>query len=240
MNILNEALDMIIDELRLPDPYLTELAWLAIRIHQTPSEPGRATEMEETKAPRREVDEFSDRALLIEHLRNGKTWREFADWQRSSDKHRIACGQLQIKAIVALADLTGLRIPDKVDVTTTPFLHAENTGDLLCRAVVKHLSGGQDIETVVKEIIVNGDRGAVLHGTTVLVEGIKEYKELTECRDSIVKALETLKESSEAMQVLDTYHQMEKALPKARNELRAVRLLGVLPGQCRLCRQFGL
>ena len=55
-----------------------------------------------------------------------------------------------------------------------------------------------------------------------------------------MKALEVLKDSPEVMQVLNAFQQMEKALPKARDELRAVRLLGVLPGQYRICHQFGL
>ena len=93
---------------------------------------------------------------------------------------------------------------------------------------------------VAKEIAVDDERGVVLFRDTLLVEGIKESKELVECRDSIVEALKELKESPEATQVVNTFQQFENVLPKVKNELRAVRLMGVLPGQCRICRQFGL
>ncbi|OGN99480.1 MAG: hypothetical protein A2Y58_05300 [Chloroflexi bacterium RBG_13_51_52] len=79
----------------------------------------------------------------------------------------------------------------------------------MCKTVVRNLCGGPDIKTVAKEITVNNNRGVVLYGTTVLAEGIKESRQLTECRDRIVKALEILKGSPEAMQVLNTFQQME-------------------------------
>jgi hypothetical protein len=73
-----------------------------------------------------------------------------------------------------------------------------------------------------------------------MLEEVTGSAKLSEYRDGIVQALDELKDSPEAAQVVSTFQQLEKTLPKARNELRAIRLLGVVPGHCRLCRQFGL
>ena len=237
---LNSALDLIIEGLHIPALYFTALAWTEIVSSQTASQKSGEAGEEGGEGSEQREDVLSDGTLLAEHLKNSKAWRALGNWNRSFRRHRTACGMLQMRSLDLLKKLTGLKAHEERDVAAGPFLHAENTGDLLCRTVVRHLSRGADIKTVAKEITVNGGRGVVLYGTTVLAEGIKESQELTECRASIVKALEALKESPEAMQVLNAFQQMEKVLPKVRNELRAVRLLGVLPGQCRLCRQFGL
>jgi hypothetical protein len=237
---LNSTLDSIIEGLRIPDPYFTVLKWTNIVLSKTASQESGEVREEGSQGSEQGDDVLSDSALIAEHLKNSKAWKALGDWNRGLRKHRTACGMLQMRSLELLKELTGLNAYEERGVASGPFLHAENTGDLLCRTVVRDLLGGADVQTVAKEITVNAGRDMVLYGTTVLADGIKESEKLTECQASIVKALETVKKSPEGIQVLDTFQQVEKVLPKARNELRAIRLLGVLPGQCRLCRQFGL
>lgn len=240
MDRLNAALDMIIEELRLPEPYLTETTWSQIGPSQSLSQYDKEDGEEEAKVPGGGDNTFSDSALLAEHLRHGKAWRALADWHRSYKKHRIACGRLQIKTLTVLSEKTGIKVRSKGDVTSTPFLHAENTGDLLCRTVIRYLLTKEDTSNLEKEIVADKEGGAVRHRTTVLAEGFEDAQQASQCKNNINKSLKILKESPEAQQVLNTFQQLEKNLPKARNELRAIRLLGVVPGQCRICRQFGL
>lgn len=237
---LNSALDLIIEGLQLPAHYFTALGWIYIVLSGSVSQESGEVGGEGGNDSEQNEDVLSDKALIAEHLKNSKAWRALGDWNRSLRRHRTACGGLQIRSFEVLKRLTGLNTYEERNADMGTLLHAENTGDLLCRTVVKDLSGGTDIKTVVKEIAVDDKRGTVLFRGTILVEGIKEFKELNESRDSIVKALKELKESPEAMQVVNTFQQLEKVLPKVRNELRAIRLMGVLPGQCRICRQFGL
>ena len=235
---LNSVLDSIIEGLRIPDPYFTELAWHVIASSQEVSQESGEAGEEGSEGSGQDV--LSDGALLAEHLKNSKAWRAQGDWNRSLGRHRTACGLLQIRTFEALKELTGLKAFKELYVEVRPSLHVENTGDLLCKTVVKNLSGGPDIKTVAKEITANNDRGVVLYGTTVLAEGFNNNRKASKCRANILKSLEMLKESHEAQQVLITFQQLGKILPKVRNELRAVRLMGVLPGKCRICSQFGL
>jgi hypothetical protein len=238
MNKLNTTLDTIIDDMRLPDQFMTEIAWLQIATSHTISSPVGETGGERVLG--NWDDTLSDNALLAEHLRNSKPWRAFADWDRNLKKHRNACGQLQEKALSVIIETTGLIAHGKVEKTITPLLHAENAGDLLCRTVIKHLSGAENAPDLEKELNVDPERGAVRHYTTVLAEGFKDTNTLSECRNNIIKSFEILKKSSEAQQVLNIFRQLQVTLPKVRTELRTVRLMGVIPGQCRVCHQFGL
>jgi hypothetical protein len=236
---LNSALDMTIDELRLPDPYFTELAWVEIvslpEVSQDSVDP-REVGSEEI---RQAEDAFSDGTLLSEHLKNGKAWKALIDWRRSQKKHRAACGRLQIRSLELLKKKTGLKAREEQKVTK-PFFHGEITGDLLCRTVVKHLSEGIDIKKITEQIVADDQHGVVKYQSTPLLESAADTKKLSQYRDDLVQALDELKDSPEAAQVVSTFQQLEKILPKARNELRAIRLLGVVHGHCRLCRQFGL
>ena len=237
---LNSALDLIIENLQLPDLYFTALGWTNIILSGSASQESGEVGGEGGNDSEQDEDVLSDTALIAEHLKNSKAWRALGDWNRSLRRHRTACGGLQIRSFEVLTKSTSLNTYEDRTADVGPMLHAENTGDLLCRTIVKDLSGGEDIQTVIKEIAVDDEHGTVLFRGTVLVEGIKESMKLAECRDSIVEALKALKDSPETMQVVNTFKQLEKVLPKVRNELRALRLMGVLPGQCRICRQFGL
>ncbi len=237
---LNSALDSIIDGLRMPDPYFTELAWTQLCATAVASRETAEAEKDGGDGRERGDDVLSYGALLAEHLKNSKAWRALGECNRSLKRHRTACGKLQEQALSLLKQLTGLKAREEGRVASGSFFHGENTGDLLCRTVVKQLCGGPTIETVTNKVSIDIDRGVLLYGGMVLAEGIKESQALSQCRDSIVKAFGALAESPQAMQLLKDFRQVEKVLPVARNELRAVRLLGVLPGQCRVCRQFGL
>jgi hypothetical protein len=238
MNRLNSALDTIIDELRMPDPYVTELAWNVIASSRLSSQEVREVGRE-GRENQRDEDAFSENALLAEHLKNSKAWRALNDWRRTQRKHRNACGTLQIRAL-ELLEITGLKAREEQDVIAQPLLHGENSGDLLCKTAVKSLAEGTDIPQVTSDIMADDYRGSVLHNGTALAEGIEDATKLSACRDNIIKALGNLKDTPENRQVVGLFQQLERILPRARNELRAIRVLGVLPGRCRICRQFGL
>jgi hypothetical protein len=238
MNGMNVALDGVIEELRLPEVYLPDIAWSQIK--SPLSQYDRKDSEEWSKISESGDDPFSDRALLAEHLRNSKAWRSLANWQRSYLKHRLACGRLQITVLAELADTTGVKASLKGDTAFTPFLYAEQSGDLICRAVTQYLLTKEDTASLEKQIVINQEGNAVQYRTTLLAEGFTNPQQAAECRTKILESLEILKTCPEAQQVLITYHQLEKTFPKTRNELRAIRLLGILPSQCRICRQFGL
>lgn len=236
---LNSALDMIINDLRLPDTYFTELAWVELASRPETLQSGvdlRETGREETGQAE---DPFLDGALLSEHLKNGKAWKALIDWRRTQKRHRAACGMLQIRCLELLKMKTGLRAREERKAAK-PFFHGEITGDLLCRTVVRHLSQGIDIGKITEQIVADDQGGVVRYQVTPLVESGADATKLSQCRDGIVQAFDELKNSPEAAQVLSTFRQLDKILPKARNELKAIRLLGVVPGHCRLCHQFGL
>ena len=74
----------------------------------------------------------------------------------------------------------------------------------------------------------------------MLADGFTSVKDLSKCKSDIIMAFEALQESAEAKQVLDAFKNLRTILPNVRSELRTVRLMGVVPGRCRVCQKFGL
>ena len=239
MHGMNAILGAILRDLQLPEPYLTEIAWSQIKSPQSLSHHDREFSEVESRASGAAGDPFSDSALLAEHLRNSKAWRALGDWQRSLKKHRLACGRLQIKTLRILAEKTGIRHYSEGGTTTGPLLHAEITGDLLCRTVVQYLLTGKDTLKP-EEMRIDPQLGTVSYRNGLLAEGLQEEASASKCQKNILNSLEALKESPEVREMLALFQQLEKTLPKAGSELRAIHTLGVIPGQCRVCRQFGL
>ncbi len=235
---LNSALGMIINELRLPEPYFTEMAWVEILTHQRVSQGSETPQEMVGEENTQDEDDFSDGALLAEHSKDGKIWKAVIDGRRSLKRHHTACGNLQIRSLELLEKDTGLKSREE-QKGIKPFFHGEITGDLFCRTVIRHLLDGTNIEKIIEQIVADDKQGVVKYQTTLLLEAENTQK-ISEYREVLIKALNELKDRPEATEVINTFRQLEKVLPKARNELRAIQLLGVVPGHCRLCHQFGI
>ena len=199
MNGMNMALDMILKELRLPEPYLTEIAWSQIRSPQDLSQYDREDSEVEARVSRGGDDPFSSSALLAEHLRNSKAWRAFGNWNRSVKKHRQACGRLQVKTLKVLAEKTGIKAYSEGGGKSAPLLHAENTGDLLCRTAIRYqLAKKRSSSDLEKEMLLDVENNMVFHRGTVLVEGFLDNQKASDCRTKILESLKVLEESIEA------------------------------------------
>ena len=237
MKKLNMALDRIINELSLPDPKDTEIAWLDINTSQNPLHP--QGEVEKLRMFGHEDDILSEGTLLAEHLRNGKAWRVYADWKRNQEKYRIACIQLQLKIVEIMSGTTGLTVQVKEN-GIAPFFDIEVAGNFFYRSVILHVFEKDGASKLEKELVIDGEHGVVKHRGIPLAEGFEDTQKTSDGYDKIIESLKLSKESHEAKQVLNMFQQLEKTLPKVKNELLVVRLMGVLPGQCRICHQFGL
>ena len=59
-------------------------------------------------------------------------------------------------------------------------------------------------------------------------------------RLSLLDALQELKASPEVISVVDTYKTLEEITTRARQVVEQIKLLGLIPGQCEICRRLGM
>ena len=176
------------------------------------------------------------RQLLKEHLRNDRLWKVLAQWEKMYAAHLTARTILQRKTVTVIQDKTGCKLVDRNDVPG-PFLYSYTTGDLFFRVTLRHAFGVQKDINLESEIAANTASGDVRYHSLVLAEAPGNEEKI---RLNLIKAFRKLKRSSEAVSVVDTYKTLEEAVIRVRQVVEQIKLLGLIPGQCEICRRLGM
>ena len=176
--------------------------------------------------------------LLKEHLRRDRLWSTIDQWKGALIAHIKARTGLQLKLRILLESETGLK------VTTEPYASEEasfvfsNTVKLFYGVALNKALGIPD-ETNPQDRIISTADGYVLHGQCgsqlAFCPGHQD-----ECRDKILTAFTKIQNSSEVKDVVDTYADLKPVTTRARRPLEDVTLMGLVPGQCRICRRLSM
>lgn len=170
--------------------------------------------------------------LLQEHTKRDPMWAALNSWKEALAAHLEARLALKRKAVTLLQKKTGLKLNRSDAFHLEPFAVA-----LLYQGVLEQALGTRDWTEPEKDI-VDLLRGQVSCRNSPLAR-VREGAE-QECRKNILDALQGLKKSAEAQNVVNTHEQALDAAAKARRAVEEISLLGLVPGQCRVCRRLGL
>jgi hypothetical protein len=176
------------------------------------------------------------RRLLKEHLKNDRLWKVLAQWEKTYTAHLTARTILQRKVVVVIQEKTGCRLVERSDAPR-PFLYSYTTGDLFFRAVLQHAFGNHKSIDLENDITVNTANGDIRYRNLVLGEAPGNEEKI---KVNLIEAFRELKESSEAISVVDTYKTLEETAIRVRQVIEQIRLLGLIPGQCEICRRLGI
>jgi len=179
--------------------------------------------------------------LLQEHLKRDPMWNALNQWRRSLGAMIEAQIALKKQTAASLEKRTGYPLV-KV-YSHPPELYYEPLVPLVFQATLNRISE-IDVPDGTKpeaSFTVDTDCGGVSHGNkgSVLAK-VPEAKALEQCRRNMLKALDELTASPEAVRVGETLKALEKLKPKARRTVEEIRLLGMITGQCRICRRLGM
>lgn len=178
--------------------------------------------------------------LLKEHLKRDKLWRVLVQWKKARAIHLAAKLELQRKTVTLLEQKTGYRlagddgIPPYVCSYTAGHVIYKNAIDLAFAAPNKRAQK-DIIEKMEAAITVNTNNGDVIQGGSILAPGGEQAT-----RQHLLDALKNLGRSPQAKAVVDTYHALEQITTKARQVVEDTWLLGLVPGQCEICRRLGM
>jgi hypothetical protein len=191
-----------------------------------------------------ESDEDSTmRRLLKEHLRRDKVWRVLAQWEKARAKHLVAKLALQRKTVTSLEKKTSYKLTDGDG--TTPFVCSYTAGHVIYKNAIDIAFAAPDdiaqkgiIERMEAAITVNTNNGDVVFRSGSILAVAPGKEEAT--RQHLLDALKDLAKSPEAKAVVETYQALEQIATKARQVVEDIRLLGLVPGQCEICRRLGM
>jgi hypothetical protein len=176
------------------------------------------------------------RRLLKEHLKRDKLWKVLAQWEKTYAAHLTARTMLQRKTVAMIQEKTGCKLVESNDVPR-PFLYSHTTGDLFFTAVVKHAFGDHKSIDLEKEIFANTASGDIRYRNLILGEAPGNEEKI---RVNLIEAFRELRGSAEAFSVVDTHEALKEAGTVVRQVGEQIKMLGLIPGQCEICRRLGM
>jgi hypothetical protein len=181
--------------------------------------------------------------LLRQHLRQDKLWKALAQWEKSRTNHLAARLALQRKTVALLEEKTGYKLVD--DDGISRFVCSYTAGYVIYKNAIDMAFAAPD-EKAQKDIIkkmeaaitVNTSKGDVVFrsGTILAVVPGSEKR----IKQHLLDALTDLGKSPEGKAVEETCQALEQITTKARQVVEDIRLLGLVPGQCDICRRLGM
>jgi hypothetical protein len=188
----------------------------------------------DSKNPDAQVDMVED--MLRQHLRNDKLWKILARRKQIYASHRSARIALQRKVANILEGETGYNMEARGDVPP-PFLYSHTTGDLFYRMTLGGAFGDRKNDAWQDEIVVDTSANYVKYRNSILAE---VPSAANECRENLLNAFRKMRTLPEVTRVVNTYEELDESTLRAKQAIEEIRLLGLVPGVCKICRRLGM
>ena len=180
------------------------------------------------------VDMVED--MLRQHLRNDKLWKIVARREKAYASHRLARIALQRKVVNILEERTGCKLETGRNISP-PFLYSHTIGDLFYRMALGDAFGDCNDDAWQDEIVVDTSADCVKYRNSILAE---VPGKAAKCRRKLLDAFQKIQLLSEATRVVNTYEELEESTFKAKQAIEEIRVLGLVPGVCKVCRRLGM
>jgi len=175
-------------------------------------------------------------AMLREHLRNDKLWKILAQGEKAYTSHQLGRIALQIRVVGLLREESGYKMVDRNEASP-PFLYSYTTGDLFFKMTLRRAFGAHYTDGWEGDIVAATAAGYVKYQNQILAEVPGKEKE---CRQKLLDAFEKMQHLPEVVGVVGTSRELRKATLRARQVVEEVLLLGLVPGQCKICQRLGM
>jgi len=234
---LLEELDKILSALPIPPEDFTVLSW-----HRNGdsifTQLETKTERQTSDVPRPSRVSGSQeevmRGLLKQHLKNDRLWKVLAQWEKAYAAHLAARIAFQLKTVAILEEKTGYKLVDRKDIP--PFLYSYTTGDLFYKTTLRGAFGVGSRIDFEKDIVVG--TGEIRYLNLILAEVNPGNEEKTKVH--LLAAFKQLGESPEVSSVVETHITLKDAAMRVRQVAEQIKLLGLITGQCEICRRLGI
>jgi len=232
---LLEELDQIMSGLVIPPKAFAVLSW-----HRGENSIFSDTD-EQIKL--RVAQDSAMRRLLKEHLRQDKLWRALAQWEKANANHLAARVVFQRRTVASLEEKTSYELIDGEG--TPPFVYSYTAGPLFYKAAIdvafatpEERAQGSPIRNMETAISVNTDNGDVVFEKGSILAVAPGSEERT--KQNLIDAFRILTESHEVKSVVESCRALEQITTKTKQIVEYIRLLGLVPGQCEICRRLGM
>jgi len=235
LNVLNE----FIAALKLPSPGET-LPWDQQFTSGSIKLPGMTATYENLVSPNAisvslDVEDKEEWALLKEHLKREKMWLLLNQWKKKVAT--VLEARIRLKQLFArsLEQQTGCKIVK--DTAGGPFIYALSM-DAVFQGILEQLISPTTEITFEDNIQIDKERGVVRYRSSFILAQLRDRVE--EFTKQVLEAINYVVKSDQAKQVIATYREADELTAKLRKAVSEITLMGLVPGQCRICSRLGL
>ncbi len=173
--------------------------------------------------------------LLLEHLKHDPLPKALNAWKKTLSSHIESRMKLKQKLAELLRSKTGYQLENKIVGNRCLLTSAV---DHLFDYLLIYLPHPDGINRLVNNIVADNDTGEVKYGegTTLAIARSEEE----DCKNSIISALKELQKTKATDTLLTTCEIHRRSSDKASKAIEEIRMMGLVPGQCRICRRLGM
>lgn len=193
------------------------------------------------------VESKTDWRFFEEHVKYEGLWKLLNQWKKMLASHlearmvlKRSLGKLlenDVKGLEASELAKGRRYVLADKPVAGAFIYSHSV-DFLFQMATQRLLGLADTSDFEDSIIADSNSGDVRCGGTILAHAPgaeQEYKE------HLISAIGNLMQKHEEVNsVSKTYKTVEKSVVKARQTAEEISSMGLVPGQCKICRRLGM
>jgi len=173
--------------------------------------------------------------LLLEHLKRDPFTKALNAWKKTLSSHIEARVNLKQELAELLKSKTGYQLEN--EPAGDRYLIATGV-DSLFSYVLMDLPQPVDIARMENHITADSDTSQVRYGEGTTLAFARGEEE--DCRNNIVEALKKLSTTKAMGTVITTYEMHRTSSDKASKAIEEIRMMGLVLGQCRICRRLGM
>jgi len=176
--------------------------------------------------------------LLKEHLTRDRIWSTIKNWKDALVNHIQARTGLELGIKMLIERETGFKFPDE----KTPKSKGDHINpfavQLFYTVQIRKALGISD-ETNPQNRVFVGDDGYVRNGERGSELAYCPGKQ-QECREALIRAFNKIPDLPETKKVIVTDSELKNVSNKLKRMLEDIRLMGLIPGRCRICSRISL
>ncbi len=175
--------------------------------------------------------------LLKEHLgKRDPLWAILDGWKKALKNHIQARRELAYKTKWVIESIINYKLVD--NPADSPFVYSTTTIPFLYNEALNIALGTPSPTSLGERIFVDTKSGEVRDESGHILA--KTPGEEEQCKQKVLAAFEDLKKSTEVKKVTQTYIEAKESIPRLRRAIQEIKLLGIIPGRCLVCKRLGI
>jgi hypothetical protein len=173
--------------------------------------------------------------LLLEHLRHDPLPKALNTWRKTLSSHIEARMNVKQELAKLLKSKTGYQLENKF--MGDRCILASAVDNLFFYSFI-NLPRLADIDSLVNNIVADSNTGQVKYGEGTTLAMARGEEEI--CKNKIIVALKELRETETMGTLISTYETHRASTGKASKAVEEICMMGLIPGQCRICQRLGM